>query len=521
MNVMFVRQDRSPLPSYTSYTSYTSEKYNKPQKNAFFLWVMSNRRRIGFIFFISAIVYVFFNSLINFFSILSDFESKKDGIYDIYSYNVVPAIYKTSIPGLIYPDDASSIDHTIYLNGTNAKNTMYITQPALYPIYDLLSNWPANDVSYDKWETSLAYPTRNNIVNNNNVKLSVTGKGNSININLLGLTSSAEMDGVYSRKKGIKKGKGGLMRFNYLDENDRLVAQLFRNAEIPFVLYNAVDNEVADAFSLSYMLSRFGSMPLPMERSKDYNKFMYYTMSKKNLFEHSNWSPPQTDVIMSFHDFLKEVEKNEKLYPDSSKRSLYYFTISAKEGYETPWIRNAWKNLFNNKNESLLIVEPDAFKGINCRFGMKGNIAAAHYDGHRNFLGMVRGRKRIILLPPSECKNLALYPKGHPSARHSSFDWSANNVFTENKSFSKSLATEYVLSAGEMMYIPPYWFHYIISQDATISCNSRSGTTTINKHHIENCGINNEMKRSKKGSSDRVPPLDAKKNNKVNWSFES
>ncbi len=518
---MFVRQDRSPLPSYAG-DKHTSDK---PRKNVFFLWIVSNRRRIGFLFFILAIVYVFFNSLINFFSALSDFEAKKDGIYDIYSYNVGPTVYRTSIPGLIYPDDASSIDHTLFLNGTSAKNSMHIVQPALYSIKDLLTNWRPNDVSFDKWQTSLAYPTRNSVDNRSNVKLSVTGKGNSININLSGLSSSSDvdMDGVFNKKKGIKKGKGGLMRFNYLNENDRLVAQLFRAAEIPFVLYNAIDNDVVEAYSIGNLLSKFGSLPLAMERSKDYNKFMYYTMNKKNPLGYSDWTPPQTDVIMTFADFLNIVEKNEKIYPDSSKRPLHYFTISAKEGYETPWIRNAWKKLFSHKNESLLIVEPDSFNGINCRFGMKGVIAAAHYDGHRNFLGIVRGRKRIILLPPSECKNLSLHPKGHPSARHSSFDWSDINVFNDNKSFGKSQATEYVLAAGEMMYIPPYWFHYIISQDATISCNSRSGTTTINKSHIENCGINSDPKKNNKGKSvNSTTHLDAKKKqNKINWNFES
>ena len=517
---MFARVDRSPLPSYAG-DRYTSDK--RPRKNLLFIWIVANRRRIGSLIFVLAIVYVFFNSLITFSSILSDFEAKKDGIYDIYSYNVGPSVYRTSIPGLIYPDDASSIDHTLFLNGTSAKNSMQIVQPALYSIKDLLTNWRPNDVSFDKWQASLAYPTRNNIDNRNNVKLSVTGKGNSININLLGLSSSSDvdMDGVFNKKKGIKKGKGGLMRFNYLNENDRLVAQLFRAAEIPFVLYNVVDNELVEAYSIANLLSKFGSSPLAMERSKDYNKFMYYTMHRKNPFEYINWTPPQAEVIMTFSDFLTEVEKNEKTYPDPSKRPLHYFSISAKEGYDTPWIRNAWRKLFSHKNESLLIVEPEAFNGINCRFGMKGVIAAAHYDGHRNFLGMVRGRKRIILLPPSECKNLSLHPKGHPSARHSSFDWSNIDVFTENKSFGKSLATEYVLAAGEMMYIPPYWFHYIISQDATVSCNSRSGTTNINHYHIENCGTN--PKNNKKGNRANATHLvDAsRKRSKINWNFES
>lgn len=68
--------------------------------------------------------------------------------------------------------------------------------------------------------------------------------------------------------------------------------------------------------------------------------------------------------------------------------------------------------------------EPDKYRGVNCRFGMKGVIAAPHYDSRRNYIAMIRGRKRYIILPPRECNKLQLYPRGHPSARHSQIRWS-------------------------------------------------------------------------------------------------
>ena len=36
-------------------------------------------------------------------------------------------------------------------------------------------------------------------------------------------------------------------------------------------------------------------------------------------------------------------------------------------------------------------------------------------------------------------------------------------------------APKVVLAMGEVLYIPSYWFHYIVSQDASIQCNARSG----------------------------------------------
>lgn len=34
--------------------------------------------------------------------------------------------------------------------------------------------------------------------------------------------------------------------------------------------------------------------------------------------------------------------------------------------------------------------------GVNCRIGMKGVTAAAHYDSRRNYVAMIRGRKRYV-----------------------------------------------------------------------------------------------------------------------------
>jgi hypothetical protein len=49
---------------------------------------------------------------------------------------------------------------------------------------------------------------------------------------------------------------------------------------------------------------------------------------------------------------------------------------------------------------------------------------------------------RYILQPPSECKHLHLYPRGHPSARHSDVDWS--NIEQVGIKFTTVFVTCYV-----------------------------------------------------------------------------
>ncbi len=82
-----------------------------------------------------------------------------------------------------------------------------------------------------------------------------------------------------------------------------------------------------------------------------------------------------------------------------------------------------------------------------------------------------------------------MLPRGHPSARHSAVVWSNLTEVSQYPNLMSSRATEVVLSMGELLYLPSYWFHYIISQDASIQCNARSGESTEGKEYIEKCGF--------------------------------
>jgi ribosomal protein L16 Arg81 hydroxylase len=107
---------------------------------------------------------------------------------------------------------------------------------------------------------------------------------------------------------------------------------------------------------------------------------------------------------------------------------------------------------------------------------------------------LLGGQRRYILSHPSECSNLALLPHGRPSERHSAIDFS--NPFTaENKKkypnfFSKAKANEIVLEAGDSLYLPTYWMHYIVSlNNFNYQCNARSGMTHELDHYIKECGF--------------------------------
>lgn len=138
------------------------------------------------------------------------------------------------------------------------------------------------------------------------------------------------------------------------------------------------------------------------------------------------------------------------------------------------------------QSPSFFVKTPKYQRGIHCRFGMAGIIAEAHYDGGRNFIAMVKGKKRYVLNPPSQCSHLHMLKSG-PSARHASFDWSDPNNIDK---LDPATGLDVVIEAGDVLYVPAFWFHYIVSLTKNIQCNTRSGTPPDDVDHIRNCGFN-------------------------------
>ena len=111
-----------------------------------------------------------------------------------------------------------------------------------------------------------------------------------------------------------------------------------------------------------------------------------------------------------------------------------------------------------------------------------------HFDGSRNSIVVLGGERRYILSHPDQCENLALYPKDHPSGRHSAVDWS-NPDLDSFPQFSQARTNEVVLQAGDVLYLPTNWFHYIISLDLNFQCNTRSGLNPEYMAPIKKCGF--------------------------------
>lgn len=76
----------------------------------------------------------------------------------------------------------------------------------------------------------------------------------------------------------------------------------------------------------------------------------------------------------------------------------------------------------------------------------------------------------------------------HTSYRHSVIDWS-NVAEAKANRFDEAASIDTIVKEGEVLYIPSYWFHYPVSLEYSVQCNSRSGAPPMGQGQadIEEC----------------------------------
>lgn len=103
--------------------------------------------------------------------------------------------------------------------------------------------------------------------------------------------------------------------------------------------------------------------------------------------------------------------------------------------------------------------------------GGEGTITPAHFDVADNLLGLVRGHKRVLLWDADAYPHLYVNPTGARHERNSRMG-SLEDVDPEAwPLFANARALRCELEAGEMLFIPLGWFHYVETTTFTVGVN--------------------------------------------------
>ena len=298
----------------------------------------------------------------------------------------------------------------------------------------------------------------------------------------------------------------------------------YRVAEVPFVVRN--DKAVRQAVKLwktpDYLSSKLKGKLFQATLSNT-TIMTYYSTDPENNVVPEAFVPFTRNVPMSFDDWNNRAHGSIQ---DNFHEKYAYLRLDAclpdqkcDSSYRgDPQLGNAdfmYQDLSflhpNPKHQPATSVVPSVMngngprnqssspaskaRGVQCRMGTPGLTAEDHFDNERNTLVMLRGARRYLLGHPSNCPTMYLYPPKHPLERHSRVDWTtivnATDSFkhTDFPNFTNTTINEVVLQEGDILYLPTYWFHHIISLTVNYQCNTRSGYSVEYDQTIYDCGF--------------------------------
>ena len=315
----------------------------------------------------------------------------------------------------------------------------------------------------------------------------------------------------------------GLCVFDFETDYDK--AMNYRQKEVPYIVTNdPAVQETAKRWMAPGYMDRLMGLGDTLHRTEysETSHFMYWNagsqvkrqqhMSKQqahkpNAFlgdghpdgrgvdkDLAHWQQPTKMMRMPYNEWIQHANSTEGQHVGSRDAHYYYRLIGCgEESPEGKCDKGSSEYLFDEltffqPKENLYMVDPKQQHGIHCRFGMRGVIAENHFDMSRNSIALMGGERRYILSHPDQCPLMSLLPKGHPSARHSAVDWCDPDLETYPE-FAQAESNEVVLQAGDVLYLPTNWFHFIVSLNVNFQCNTRSGISQDYQRPIHKCGF--------------------------------
>lgn len=294
-----------------------------------------------------------------------------------------------------------------------------------------------------------------------------------------------------------------LMHFNYSDKKERKMAQKYRDAKLPFKVYNVPELQEANLkWTDEYVSKNFdrsGGFRSPLGHPQSNGQCQESVNNFFAFFTPIGWSfdtmgpPPSRNSDWTYAKWAQHARYADAVSLSYDQPHFYFQSGVPREerlGPKEHWtfVSNDLPS-FSSPTDTFFAFHVDSQKGIQCRFGERGVTAATHYDAGQNMVAMIKGAKRYILSPPRECSKLGIVTsRGNSIFRHSLLNFahishlgedSAEGMSKEERAWleraASAKAVDTVLKSGEVLFIPSHWFHYISSIQKSAQCNVRSG----------------------------------------------
>lgn len=183
------------------------------------------------------------------------------------------------------------------------------------------------------------------------------------------------------------------------------------------------------------------------------NQFMFWDETK-NAYNY-DFTPPTTKKMMTINEFARYnvpyFFMQQCLVAEMGKTILQEYSKFPVETVVTFRAIGGWQELTHNL---LLCTKRDY-------------ITPAHFDEQENMFAQLKGTTRVRLFSPMNWSRLYPFPAGHPCDRQSQVnlpttpgaDFATEEERRRFPNYSPAEEMFVDLQAGEVLYIPQFWFH--------------------------------------------------------------
>ncbi|XP_076655045.1 bifunctional peptidase and arginyl-hydroxylase JMJD5 [Halictus rubicundus] len=163
-----------------------------------------------------------------------------------------------------------------------------------------------------------------------------------------------------------------------------------------------------------------------------------------------------TQQLVLFSEFLQNhiLSKHDRI-GYLAQHQLFEQIPELKDDFAIPEYCN-----FTDNEE---VEQPD----VNAWFGPSGTVSPLHFDPKNNLLCQVFGYKRVILYDPKDSSNL--YPYDTRLLNNTAQVDPLNPNYEQWPNFRKATGFVSYLKPGEMLYIPPEWWHHVTALTPSFS----------------------------------------------------
>jgi Cupin-like domain len=223
----------------------------------------------------------------------------------------------------------------------------------------------------------------------------------------------------------------------------------------PFVIEDVAQHwRACQNWSNDYLIKHCGNNLVPV---RFYKKDFWD--NHKNFAYQDGYDPKKE---MEFQEYIKNhIENRANENKNDKDLECYLSEANFEERFPEIFGDVTYPGYFNRK----------AFVTLWYGFSSKNfsSTTTLHFDPLHNIFAQIRGRKRILLFPPSNY--LSFYPPLEASSG-AAYNSKVNPLLFNSELFPKfpwQERIEVILKPGEILYIPPFWWHHLTAVDKNIS----------------------------------------------------